>query len=101
MKEEIIGGVRNALERGGSMEEVIQSFINAGYNPKEVRDAARNMSQGGATAMIHPQTNAAKSTNAMPKLPVKKKSGSRKILIIGVVVLLLIAMGAVAFILLT
>ena len=40
MKEEIVAGLRNAMERGYSLEQAIQSFINAGYNPLDVREAA-------------------------------------------------------------
>ncbi|MBS3089395.1 hypothetical protein J4461_00765 [Candidatus Pacearchaeota archaeon] len=40
MKDEIIGGIRNALERGATLEEAVKSFVNAGYNPAEVREAA-------------------------------------------------------------
>lgn len=43
--EEIIGGLRNAIERGASLEQAVQSFINAGYNPIEVKQAAQSLSQ--------------------------------------------------------
>lgn len=40
MKEEIIGGLRNALERGETIEKAMQSFMSAGYSAAEVREAA-------------------------------------------------------------
>ena len=46
MREDIIAGLKNALERGESLEKAVQSFINAGYNPAEVREAAESLSQG-------------------------------------------------------
>ncbi|PIN94034.1 hypothetical protein COU54_00685 [Candidatus Pacearchaeota archaeon CG10_big_fil_rev_8_21_14_0_10_31_24] len=44
MKDEIIGGIRNALERGEPMEKVVQSFINAGYNADQVNEVANRLS---------------------------------------------------------
>ncbi|MEK6848051.1 MAG: hypothetical protein AABX65_00270 [Nanoarchaeota archaeon] len=54
MKEEIEGGLRNALDRGVSIEEAVQSFINAGYNQQEVREAAQAITQG-ATSTLNPE----------------------------------------------
>jgi len=46
MKDEIQAGLKNAIERGSTIEEAVQSFTNAGYNPVEVKEAANNISQG-------------------------------------------------------
>ena len=43
MRDEIQSGIRNAIERGSTLEEAIQSFISAGYNPVEVKEAASSM----------------------------------------------------------
>ncbi len=43
MKKEILGGLRQAIERGESLEQAKQSFINAGYNPQEVEKAANSL----------------------------------------------------------
>ncbi len=53
MRNEILAGLKNALERGESIEESIQTFINAGYNPVEVRESA-NILAGGASYLINP-----------------------------------------------
>jgi hypothetical protein len=37
VNEEILGGIKNAMERGSSFEQAVQSFINAGYNQNEVQ----------------------------------------------------------------
>lgn len=47
MREDIIGGLKNALERGASLEEAIRSFTNAGYVEKEVREAASFIQSSG------------------------------------------------------
>ncbi|MBS3090907.1 hypothetical protein J4217_00480 [Candidatus Pacearchaeota archaeon] len=52
MNEEILSGLRNAIERGSSLEQAIQSFINAGYNALEVRDAANSLTTGASTLTI-------------------------------------------------
>lgn len=75
MKEELISGLQNAVERGATLEAAVQSFINAGYNPQEVREAARNFSSGVST-MLNYSPDAGKTfptvldnTNMQPNNP--------------------------------
>lgn len=42
---EITGGLKNAIERGESIEKAKQSFINSGYNPEEVEQAFQELFQ--------------------------------------------------------
>ncbi len=56
-KEDIIQGLKNALERGYSLALAKQSFINAGYNPRDVEAAAREISGGIITEMPANQPN--------------------------------------------
>jgi uncharacterized membrane protein YukC len=49
MREEILSGLKNAIERGTPLEKAVKSFINAGYNPAEVRAAADNLTNGAKT----------------------------------------------------
>lgn len=51
MADEISAGLRNAIERGESIEEAIQTFINAGYNPVEVKEAATLVS--GVVSLVN------------------------------------------------
>lgn len=46
--DDIKGGLRNAVERGESLEKAKQSFINAGYNSLEVEQAARGLNPAAA-----------------------------------------------------
>lgn len=55
MREDIVAGLRNALEHGASLEQAVQSFINAGYNAIEVRQAAQTLS-AGVTSIINPES---------------------------------------------
>jgi len=103
-KEEIIGGIRNALDRGESEEKAIKSFIAAGYNEKEVRAAAdmakKPVQPGTASAIINPQTpkTSATSQKPIPITPPKKKKG-KLFWIILIALILLVVGGAVAYLL--
>lgn len=46
MREDIYGGLKNALERGASVEQAIRSLINAGYNDIDVRNTAKYLTTG-------------------------------------------------------
>lgn len=74
MNEEIISGLRNALERGFSLDDAVQSFINAGYNASEVREAAGSLSEGASTLVsptVQSQRPQAHSLPALKSLPPK------------------------------
>ena len=46
VREDIVAGLRNAVERGYSLEIAKQSFISAGYSAAEVEAAAKYISTG-------------------------------------------------------
>jgi hypothetical protein len=52
MSDEIISGLRNALERGESLDKAAQSFLNAGYNPNEVKESVNAISQGATNITL-------------------------------------------------
>jgi hypothetical protein len=73
MRDEIWAGLKNAIERGATLDQAIESFISAGYNPVEVREAANSLGFG-AVGMLNPNTTEqAKKTNEseneLPNLP--------------------------------
>jgi hypothetical protein len=47
-REEIITGLKNALERNQSLEKAMQSMISAGYDANEVREASQYVNIGVA-----------------------------------------------------
>lgn len=49
MNDELTGAIRNALERGFSLDQAIQSLINAGYNPAEVKESAKFFNQSASS----------------------------------------------------
>jgi len=52
MNDDLISGLKNAIERGASMEQAVNSFISAGYNPQEVRAAARELTGGDSESVM-------------------------------------------------
>lgn len=48
VRQDIIAGLRNAVQRGFTMQQAMQSYINAGYNAQEVQQAAAHLSKGQA-----------------------------------------------------
>ena len=65
MREDIIAALKNALERGESLERAMQSLINAGYNPIEVRQAGESLMQG-AMSVSNPE---AERVRQLPQPP--------------------------------
>jgi hypothetical protein len=53
MREEIIAGLQNAVARGQTLEQAAQSFINAGYNPQEVKAAYQMLSSGASNVITN------------------------------------------------
>lgn len=103
MKEELAAGIKNAIERGYSIEVAIDSFIKAGYNPKEVQEAAETIT-GGATSITSVPSQSTSEIPEAPKqdltksastIPVKKRDWK----IIGIIALLvLIGIGLIGII---
>ena len=45
VNEEILGGLKAALEKGQQLREAMLSFYNSGYNKEEIEEAARALIQ--------------------------------------------------------
>ncbi len=67
MKDEIQSGLKNAMDRGSSLKDAIQTFINAGYNPVEVNEAANAMGYG-ATNMTLQNTQSSEDKSISPQV---------------------------------
>ena len=50
VREDIVAGLRNAIERGYSLEQAKQSFVSAGYPRAEVEEAAHFVYAGALAA---------------------------------------------------
>ena len=63
----LVGGLKNALERGASIEQAKQSFVNAGYKTEDIEAAAQEVSE------IVPRT-IMENSNSKKKAKLSKKS---------------------------
>lgn len=113
MKEDIVAGIKNAIERGYSLEQAKTSFINAGYNVRDVEEAASSLT--GVITELPQIQQIPEQIQQVPKIKqevrqqvmqegVIKKPGSKKIImniiIIILVIILLFALTVLAGLLL-
>ena len=107
-KPEIVAGIKNAVERGSSLEKAKQSFINAGYNKADVEDSAKSLS--GVISRIPEQPRPIEPSSKTAPAPTptpapspeisvsKEEKGlrSKKLVIILIIVLLVLIAGLIA-----
>jgi len=86
--QELIGGLRNALERGEDIEKAKKSFISAGYKKNKVDTLTQEMSK--EISQTKEQIPTPTPTNKTTTKPTQKKQTSKKFLIILVIVGILI-----------
>lgn len=108
-KEELIAGLKNALDRGQSLDSAVQSFILAGYTEIEVHDAASALQKiqmsGEMQTLVQPSAISVEKENILKKLgelrnktkKEEKKRISIKAIIIIAFLLLIIGGGVAAF----
>ena len=116
--KELIGGLKNALERGENIQKAKKSFVNAGYNIQDVENAARQISgapipqqtipsrsqpikQTQQNQTNKPQKNQSKQTqqkiiqkNSNPLSEKPKKPLPKILIIIMIIISVLILIGA-------
>ena len=52
INEEIVGGLKSALERGQSLQSAMIALYNSGYKKEEIEEAARSLMQFSAESQI-------------------------------------------------
>lgn len=77
MREDIYGGLKNAVEKGESLDVAIQSFINAGYNAQEVREAAQMLGYGAMSILNPVEKKVASPSVQAPTAPVNLQQPPR------------------------
>ena len=45
VNQDILGGLKSALERGESLKQAMMTFYNAGYRKEEIEEAARALKE--------------------------------------------------------
>jgi len=111
-RQDIVSGLRNAVERGYSIDVAISSFVNSGYKKEEVEEAAAYI---GNLPAIAPQKKITQQIPAMPNAiqetstpgiipqPIEavqqKQKKSRKgiILVVALGIILLALVGVLAY----
>ncbi|MBI5149017.1 hypothetical protein HZA33_05030 [Candidatus Pacearchaeota archaeon] len=95
VREEIVAGIRNALDRGQSMDQAIQSFILAGYTENEVNEAAAEFQRLGVQAIpaIQVITEKERVQKTLQEIKKKEQKGISlgKLLIIILIILVIAA----------
>ncbi|MDP1729467.1 MAG: hypothetical protein Q8L27_04655 [archaeon] len=66
--EEVLVGLQNAVARGQSIENAMQSLILAGYNAQEVQEASKQINMG-IISHIAPEKTIEENPSAYKKLP--------------------------------
>lgn len=89
-KEEISYGLKQAVEKGESLEKAKKSFINAGYSQQDVEDSAKALD--GVLSLM-PEENQALELSETNLNPQEHKSSTLKVLIIVLAVILLALVG--------
>jgi hypothetical protein len=74
MNNEILGALKSAVSRGHSIQNAMQTLLNAGYNRTEIEEAARSLQSGQTYA---PQNERPKTNSPNPNT--NKKTPSQKI----------------------
>lgn len=73
VRQDIVYGLKNAMQKGHSLKEAMQSFYNAGYNKQEVEEAAQHV-QGLGNSQVKNQTQVQNTKNKTQKKTKGKKS---------------------------
>ncbi|MEK6889322.1 MAG: hypothetical protein AABW80_04415 [Nanoarchaeota archaeon] len=58
MNNDILTALKNAIEHGENLEKAARSFINAGYNASDVREAASYFTSGSSMMVSKPFSSA-------------------------------------------
>ncbi len=67
VNEEIVGGLKAALERGESLKRAMNTFFNAKYNKKEIEEAAASLSEFVPETAVQPKSVSAPVPFGIPK----------------------------------
>jgi len=68
MNEEIVGGLKSAIDRGESLKKAMMTFYNAGYKKEQIEEAAQFLSQNPTASpvqILQPSVSAEKPKQKM------------------------------------
>ena len=81
MNYDIIWGLRNAVERGSTLDQAVKSYTNAGYSEVEVKEAVNFLTSGSATLMTNPkrEENKTEKVSQEPGMGIKTENAFPKL----------------------
>lgn len=81
VNQDILGGLRNAVSHGESLQSAMQSFYNAGYKKEDIYEAAKIVQAGGVSSEMPIQsqtqlipTQMKQQSPATPQVPSQQPS---------------------------
>ncbi|MEM2956004.1 MAG: hypothetical protein QW041_00260 [Candidatus Pacearchaeota archaeon] len=97
--QDIIVGLRNALERGYNLEKAKLTFINAGYKKEDVEEAAKSFGEEkikASLSAIQPRIEKFIKEKPLPEIPkIETKSQKKK----NFIRIVIISVAAIIFLL--
>jgi hypothetical protein len=63
MRDDLVGMLKSAIEHGESIEDAIQSLINAGYNDEEIKEAVNFVNSGVLSSFMQKRRGSEESFN--------------------------------------
>ena len=90
----MIGGLKNAVEHGSSLESAKLSFISAGYSREEVEEASRNISGVRLNSSVREEDIIKAKPLPQQGEIVKPKFFTKKRVLIFIMITLMILVGA-------
>ena len=108
LNQEILGGLRHAINRGESLEKAMLSFYNAGYRKEEIEEAAKFILSGEVpvsvvkeTKLIPAQLNPQSKISAYGQEKLNPVKRAARGLIIAIVVVAILFVGLLIAFLIT
>jgi len=74
VRQDILGGLKNAIEHGSSIEQAKKSFINSGYSPDEVEEAAKYINVKDFRIVSPPPRDDSAQTSLVSQQSIKQLS---------------------------
>ena len=75
-EQELIGGLKNALDRGEPLAKAKQSFLNAGYKSEEINAAVQRMPMT-SSQIVKPITDSREAPPIQPEAKPKSQSSAK------------------------
>jgi hypothetical protein len=99
--EGILGGLKNAIERGSDIEKAISTFVNAGYSQEDIDEAIKQLPENAkknAKILSAPSAQSLKQDigKPLPEIPrpesikPKKKGVSTRTVLIGAAIIIFV-----------